>query len=86
MVQHLPEWIMRRYSKLWSKFKEKEFTKDQAKKILPKDTSLAVLLSELRKSGWLEMKMSKEDARKTIYKLKSPEKAINEEIKELSEK
>jgi len=86
MVQHLPEWIMKRYSKLWNKFKDKEFTKADAEKILAGDTSLPVLLSELRKAGWLEMKMSEEDARKTIYKLKDPTKAILEEIRELSKK
>jgi len=26
MVKHLPEWIMKRYAKLWLKFKEKDFT------------------------------------------------------------
>jgi len=83
MIKHLPEWIMRRYAKLWKKFKEKEFTKEQAKKTLGKDTAVAVALSELRKSGWLEMKMSQEDARKTIYKLKDPTKTILEQIKEI---
>ena len=83
MIKHLPEWIMKRYAKLWKKFKEKEFTKEQAEKTLGKDTAVAVALSELRKSGWLEMKMSQEDARKTIYNLKDPTKAILEQIKEI---
>ena len=74
MTKHLPEWIMRRYARLWNKTKEKEFTKEQAKKIMNDDKALAVFLSELRKAGWLEMKMSEEDARKTIYKLKDPTK------------
>ncbi len=86
MTKHLPEWIMKRYAKLWNKFKEKDFTKEEAVKVLPKDTSLAVLLSELRKSGWLEMKMHPEDARKTIYKLKNPKDAIIEEINEMVKK
>jgi len=84
MIKHLPEWIMKRYAKLWTRFKEKEFTKEQAEKVIPKDTAMAVFLSELRKAGWLEMKMSGEDARKTIYKLKDPTKAILEEIETLS--
>lgn len=84
MVKHLPEWIMKRYSKLWSKFKEKEFSKADAEKILSGDKALPVLLSELRKSGWLEMRMSEKDARKTVYKLKDPKKAILDEIKELN--
>ncbi len=84
MTKHLPEWIMKRYSRLWTKFKEKEFTKEQASEIFTDDKSISVTLSALRKSGWLEIKMSQEDARKTIYKLKDPAKAILEEIRELS--
>jgi len=84
MAQHLPKWIMKRYSKLWTKFKNKEFTREDAEKILNGDTSLAVFLSNLRKAGWLEMKLHPDDARKTIYKLKNPTDAILEEIKELS--
>ncbi len=84
MTKHLPGWIMKRYSRLWTKFKEKEFTKDQAETLFTDDKSISVTLSALRKSGWLEMKMSQEDARKTIYKLKDPTKAILKEIKELT--
>ncbi len=83
MIKHLPEWMMKRYAKLWNKFKEKEFTKAEAIKVLPKDNSMAVLFSQLRKAGWMEMKMSSEDARKTIYKLKDPAKTFLQEIKEL---
>ncbi|MBU2634638.1 MAG: hypothetical protein KJ674_05360 [Nanoarchaeota archaeon] len=86
MIKHLPEWIMKRYAKLWTKFKDKEFTKEQAMKVLPKDSSVAVLLSELRKSGWIEIKMSQDDARKTIYQLKDPSKTFMENLKELSKK
>lgn len=84
MIKHLPEWIMKRYAKLWSKFKNREFTKEQAMKVLPKDSSIAVLLSELRKAGWMEMKMSQEDARKTIYQLKDPTKTFLQNLKEMS--
>lgn len=86
MVNHLPEWMMKRYAKLWSKFKDKEFMKSDAEKVISEDKSLPVLLSELRKSGWLEMRMSEEDARKTVYKLKNPSEAIMEQIKELAKK
>jgi len=84
MVKHLPEWIVKRYAKLWFKFKEKEFTKDEAEKVLGADNAMAVFLSDLRKAGWMEIKMSQEDARKTIYKLKEPTKTFLEELKELS--
>ena len=83
MTEHLPEWIMKRYSKLWFKFKDKEFTREDAEKVLKRDTSLAVFLSDLRKAGWMEMRLHPKDARKTIYKLKNPTHAIIEEIREL---
>jgi len=83
MTKHLPEWVMIRYSKLWFKFNSGEFSKAQAKKVVSGDKSLSVLLSELRKAGWLSMRMDDHDARKTIYKLKDPSVAIIEIIKEL---
>jgi len=84
MIKHLPEWIMKRYAKLWNKFKDREFTKEKAMKVLNNDGSIAVFLSELRKAGWVEMKMDENDARKTIYKLKDPTKTFLEELKGLS--
>jgi len=39
---------------------------------------LSIVLSELRQAGWLEMKLNPEDARKRLYKLKSPEQAVKE--------
>ena len=86
MIQHIPEWLMIRYSKLWIKFKEKEFTKEQAEKILKGDSALAVVLSDLRKAGWLEMKMDEQDSRKSLYKLKNPQENVLQEINELSKK
>lgn len=86
MVKHLPEWIIRRYAKLWFKFKEGEFTKEQAEKVLESDGAIAVFLSDLRKSGWIEIKMAQDDARKTIYKLKEPIRTFMEELKELNTK
>lgn len=86
MVKHLPEWIIRRYAKLWFKFKEEEFTKEQAETILESDRAIAVFLSDLRKAGWIEIKMSQDDARKTIYKLKEPTRTFIEELKELNTK
>lgn len=77
---------MQRYAKLWEKFKEKEFGKEEAEKVLKGDNSLAVFLSDLRKAGWIEIKIHPEDARKTIYKLKNPSEAILELIKEMNKK
>jgi len=86
MTEHIPEWLMIRYSKLWLKFKDKEFTKEQADKILWGDNALAVVISDLRKAGWLEMKMDEKDARKSVYKLKNPQENIINEINKLGKK
>ena len=84
MIKHLPEWIMKRYAKLWHRFRDREFTKEQASDVLKSDKSLAVFLSDLRKAGWVSIKLNEGDARKTIYKLKDPQEAIMELVKELS--
>lgn len=81
MIKHLPEWIMQRYAKLWEKFRDNDFSREDAEKILKKDNSLAVFLSDLRKAGWIEMKMDQQDARKSIYKLKNPNEAIISQVK-----
>ena len=86
MIQHIPDCLMIRYSKLWIKFKDKEFMKEQAEKILKGDSALAVVLSDLRKAGWLDMKMDEQDARRSLYKLKNPQENIINEIEELSKK
>jgi len=78
MTEPLPKWIMQRYSALWNKFKDKEFNHEEAFKTLSKDKMLSIVLSELRQAGWLEMKLSPEDARRRIYKLKNPEQAVKE--------
>ena len=78
MAKAIPKWVMNRYSILWNEFKDKEFNHEEALKTLNKDKMLSIVLSELRQAGWLEMKLSPEDARKRIYKLKSPEQAVKE--------
>jgi type I restriction enzyme M protein len=70
---------MQRYSLLWVKFKDKEFNHGQATKTLPDDERMvSVILSEMRKAGWLEMRLDPNDARKRLYKLKTPESVIKE--------
>tara|TARA_Y100000310_G_C20499102_1_gene723029 strand:+ start:652 stop:789 length:138 start_codon:yes stop_codon:yes gene_type:complete len=39
---------------------------------------ISIALSELKQSGWLEMKLDPNDARKRVYKLKSPEQVVKE--------
>ena len=69
---------MQRYSALWNKFKDKEFNHEEAFKTLNKDKMVSITLSELRQAGWLEMRLDPNDARKRIYKIKSPEQAVKE--------
>ena len=78
MSKPLPKWLMERYSILWKKFKENEFEHDDASEILKeeKDRLVSVVLSELKKHGWITIKLHPEDSRKRIYKLKNPENAI----------
>ena len=79
MVEPLPKWLMQRYSLLWVKFKDKEFNHEQATQTLPDDERMvSVILSEMRKAGWLEMRLDPEDARRRLYKLKSPEEVVKE--------
>ena len=73
----LPKWIMFRYAKLWNTFDSKEFNFEEAEKILNIDKQvLSVLLSDLKKNGWLEVSLCQDDSRKRIYRLKSPEMAV----------
>ena len=74
MVKPLPKWIMQKYSQLWVHFKENEFEHSQAAEIIQENTS--VLLSHMRKSDWLTIQLHPEDSRKRVYRLKSPEQAV----------
>ena len=80
MTLALPKWIMQRYSLLWKAFKTKEFKYEEASKALKEreERLVSVVLSELKKHGWLTLKIHPEDSRKRIYQLKAPEEAVNE--------
>jgi len=80
MTKPLPKWLTYRYSLLWKSFKNKEFDYDEAAQILKeqKERLVSVILSELKKHGWLTIKLDPEDSRKRIYTLKSPEESIKE--------
>ena len=80
MTKPLPKWLMERYSLLWKAFGEKEFDHDEAANILKerKERLVSVVLSDLKRHGWLTISLHPDDSRKRIYKLKNPEEAINE--------
>ena len=81
-----PAWLVKRYMKLWDKFKDKDFSFEDAKKTLKEDNNfLSVILSEMKKEGWLTLELDPEDARKRLYRLipleevmkKTAEKAVD---------
>jgi hypothetical protein len=80
MVTPLPKWLFVRYAKLWAEKENREFTFDEARRLLREknDKTLSVILSELRKHGWLETLLDAKDARKRSYHLRSPQDIIEE--------
>ena len=74
----LPKWVMKRYLLLdYELGKRREFTFKESVAILSQigdDARIVtLLLSELRKSGWLETRPSEKDARMRTYILKPHE-------------
>ncbi len=64
--------------KLWDKFNDKDFSFEEAQKALKEDNKfLSVVLSEMKKEGWLTLELDPEDARKRFYKLLSLEEVMN---------
>lgn len=92
MVQtNLPKWVKTRYELLWEEFKNKEFGMDDIEKALKdKDVEkqsmqgIPVLISELKKAGWLDVKLDPIDSRKRIYKLKSFDQVMGEAFQKIS--
>ena len=77
MVKPIPKWLMKHYSKLWSKFKNKQFTHKQADSFL-KLTNTSIVLSRLKKYDWLQLSLDPKDSRKRLYILKDPSEAVKE--------
>ena len=73
-VRPLPKWVMISYAKLWKKFQSEEFNHSQATRLLRSNTS--ILLSSLRKAGWLTIQLHPSDSRKRVYTLRNPEESI----------
>lgn len=84
-VELLPKWIFRRYLILWNAFQSREFYFDEAfnqlqKMPVPDAKKIVTLfLSELRRKGWLEVRLDPDDARRRIYNLR-PYKDVLEVI------
>lgn len=83
----LEKWLETRRSVLWKAFEDKQFTRSDAAIILREklgddEKSVNVILSELRKAGWLEARADPSDARKKIYKLKGVKDLLMKSIAE----
>ena len=77
------EWIEKRYELLLTEFKDKEFSGDDAKRVLTEhgkseESSVPIILSELKKKGLIEAKLDTQDSRKRTYQLKLPNEVISE--------
>lgn len=77
----VPKWVEKRYKELWDSYQDSPFRFEDAADILRKkmkdsEEQVNVILSELRKGGWLNVNFDPEDARKRIYTLKSSEEVI----------
>jgi hypothetical protein len=79
MIKPLPRWLLQRYAVLWAKVKTDKFDFNAAKKILGDNEGvLNVVLSGLRKLGWLKVEFDPHDARKRVYNIVPLEKAFEE--------
>jgi len=79
----LKKWLEKRYKILLESFQDSPFRFDEAVKLLGEknqdnEDQINVILSELRKGGWLQVEFDPEDNRKRVYKLNSPEKVISQ--------
>ncbi len=79
---------MKRYLVLWENFRARNFTLDEAADLLARtkfsDSKklVTLLLSELRKSGWVSTNFDPSDARKRIYRLTPYEQIFELIVKE----
>lgn len=72
-VTPVPKWLQVRYGQLWDKFAHTSFTIEQAREVLDETREVVtVILSRLRKSGWLAVKFDNEDFRRRHYQLINP--------------
>lgn len=78
MSEPVPKWIMINYSKLWDQFNTKAFDHESSANVVDNQKMISIILSKLRKAGWLEVKLDPNDSRKRIYHLRDPTKIIED--------
>lgn len=81
----VPNWIEQRYALLWKEKAGRKFGFDDAAKILSQDKKpiVSIVLSELRRAGWLKVETNEDDTRKRFYKLVPIDEYIEMKIKVL---
>ena len=84
MANPIPKWVMIRYSKLWKRFNEEPASYEDIEKVLKLDDKriISVFLNELKKAGWINIKLDEKDMRKRQYSLKNPAFIVEEIAKQ----
>ncbi len=70
----IPKWLQVRYAALWKAFRQQEFSHDAARDVLHEanERLVSVVLSTLKRHGWLAVALDPGDSRKRRYTLKDP--------------
>ncbi|MCF7798479.1 hypothetical protein K9M74_01100 [Candidatus Woesearchaeota archaeon] len=75
MAEPIPKWMQIKFSQLWSAFESRGFTMAECQEILEENKRevVAVVLSRLKATGWLEVTSDPKDNRKKTYHLSRPD-------------
>lgn len=66
----IPKWILRRLITLWRSYHDKDFTFEEAQNALDDDSRIvALVLSQLKNSGWVESRPDPNDSRRKLYNI-----------------
>ena len=76
----LPKWAMKGYAHCYRVFKQRTFTYHELLKILhaPERKRASVLLTHLKRNGWLTVELDPVDGRKRRYTLRPLDSVIQE--------
>ena len=79
-----PKWALRRLELLWEKFKDKEFSYDDASSSLKDDDPRMVsqVLSRLSRINWISIRKEAGSPPKAFYKITNP-KVVEVLVKEI---
>lgn len=84
MPKTVPNWIEKRYAILWREKGDKKFDfKDAIEVTKDKKPIASIVLSELRRAGWLKVEINEKDTCKKFYKLVPIDNYIKMKVKDL---